>query len=508
MDLPVLQKVALELAELLRGGFVNKIHQPLPREIVLRIRLPQGGEKKLVLSADPQLGRIHLTALRVPNPPSPPRFCAFLRAHFQGSRILKIQAASDDRVVRIEAVRGPEGARSPRDLVLELLGRDSNIVLVDHPSSRIMDCLHHIPEKETGSRVVLPGYEYHPPPKHGRPSIGLHDLVGQGRQILPGIATSSDGKRFLTVTVDASQDQTFPTMNEAVDAFFSPKLRSALLESLRRQVAAPLRVRLRSLERRLVKIRQDKDRAEEFLGYGNEGELIKANLRRISKGMDRITVQDWTTGQELAINLDPARDPVANMERKFKKSAKGKRGMQMVNERLKLTQEEKRALQDQLFFIESAKDVTELEEMIAELPADASRDKASHGLARNARGKSQATLLREFSTTSGKVVLVGRSAAGNEYLVRKRARKGDLWCHVKDWPGPHVLLIQQGKEPASLEDKEFAASLAVRFSKARGKGKVEVVIADVGDLGRPKGGMPGQVTLKNYKTMLSTGERK
>jgi predicted ribosome quality control (RQC) complex YloA/Tae2 family protein len=375
MDLLVLQKVALELDGLLRGGFINKIHQPLPREIVLRIRLPRGGEKKLVLSADPQLGRIHLTNLRIPNPPSPPRLCAFLRAHFQGSRVLKVESARDDRVVRIEAERGPEEARSRKDLVLELLGRDSNIILVQQPSNRIMDCLHHIPEKERGSRVVLPGFDYLPPPKHERAPISLSEVPEEGRQFLPGIAASQRGKKILTASAEISKDQTFPSMNEAADAFFSPRLGSAILESLRRAVAAPLKARIRSLDRRSAKIRDDKDRAQGFSGLGEEGELLKANLRRVRKGMDNIVVRDWNTGQDRAIKLDPALDPVANMERMFKRSAKGKRGMKMVGERVKQTLEETRALQDQLFFVESATDLLELEEIAAGLPSSKPQEK-------------------------------------------------------------------------------------------------------------------------------------
>src|SRR5271157_5034147 len=89
MDLAVLQKVAQELNELLPGGFVNKIYQPLPREIVLRIRFRTGGEKKLMLSADPLLGRIHLTSLKIPNPPTPPSFCACLRASRKRRELFK-----------------------------------------------------------------------------------------------------------------------------------------------------------------------------------------------------------------------------------------------------------------------------------------------------------------------------------------------------------------------------------------------------------------------------------
>jgi len=506
MDLLILQRVALELDDLLHGGFINKIHQPLPREIVLRVRLPRGGEKKLVLSADPQLGRIHLTDLRIPNPPSPPRFCAFLRAHFQGSRILKVEAARDDRVGRITAVRGPEGARNHRDLVLELLGRNSNIILVEQPSNRIMDCLHRIPEKETGSRVVLPGNNYLPPPKQGRPLISPPDRIELGRQFVAGIVTSPDGKKFLTVAAGTPAGQTFPSMNQAADAFFSPRLGSVLLESMRRAVAAPLRARLRSLDRRLAKVREDKARAKTFAALGEEGELLKANLSRTSKGMDRIVVRDWSTGQDRAIELDPALDAVANMALMFKKSAKGKRGTQRVEERVKQTLEEISALQDQLFFVESAKDMADLEEMAAGMYSGAPQGKSQSGMEENVRRKSQLSMFHEFITGSGKIVLVGKSAAGNEYLVRKKARKGDLWFHVKDWPGAHVLLIQQGKGPASIEEKELAAGLAVSFSKARGKGKVEVMVADVRDLAHPKRGMPGQVTVKTYKTVLSEGE--
>ena len=504
MDLPVLQRIAPELDELLRGGFINKIHQPLPREVLLRIRLPQGGEAKLALSADPQLGRAHLTDLRIPNPPSPPRFCSFLRAHFQGSRILKVAASSDDRVLRIEAVRGPEEARIERALILELLGRDSNIILVDRSSNRIMDCLHRIPGKEAGSRVVIAGCEYLPPQRHGRPVVSPSVSIGKGR-FVPGIAMSADGRRYLTPAADAAHDMSFPSMNEAADAFFRPKLQSALLEGLRRALASPLKARLRSLDRRLTKIQADHDRAEKLASRAEEGELLKANLNRLKKGMDRIVVQDWETGEDRAVKLEPALEPVANMERIFRKAAKGKRGRQMVRRRFEQTLEEQRAVKDQLFFIESAKDVAELEEITTGLRPEPSQVKPRGGSERDAGRGPQSGLIREFQTRSGRVVLVGKSAAGNDYLVRRKAKRGDLWFHVKDWPGAHVLLTHRGKEPASAEDMEFAAGLAVDFSKAQGKGKVEVIIANVQDLGHPKRGIAGQVTVKNYKTILSEG---
>lgn len=501
MDLAILQLIALELNELLPGAFVNKIHQPLPREIVLRMRPRGGGEKKLMLSADPQLGRIHLTTLRIPNPPRPPRLCSFLRAHFQGAVITEVRAAEDDRVVTMIAERGPKHDRSERRLILELLGRDSNIVLVDGSTDRIMDCLHHLPEKESGSRIVLPGERYVPPPKHGR-GAGPLIAVTQGATPSPGITTAPNGKRRLTLRATPPDDESFESMNAAADALFTTKLASALLEQLRREVAAPIRARISSLGRRLTKIRADEERLKEFAERSYEGELLKANLGKMRKGMATIEVLDWNSGQNRKVALDPALSPIENMERIFKKSAKGKRGERAVRQRLSETLEEKQALEDLLFFVTGAESIAELEEIPTTLRGDDRVKSVSSEQIHRDLGN-ESSLFRTFQTPTGRAVLVGKSGKGNAFLLRRKAHKGDLWFHVKDSAGAHVVLKQQSGEPFCTEDKEFAAGLAIYFSKARGKGKTEVMIADVKDIGHPKGAVPGQVTVKTYSTMMS-----
>lgn len=503
MDLAVLQKVAEELNEVLSGGFVNKIYQPLPREIVLRIRFRTGGEKKLMLSADPLLGRIHLTSLKIPNPPTPPRFCAYLRAHFQGARIVQVAAAPDDRIVRIITVRGPEDERAERDLILEILGRDSNILIVDRKLNRIMDCLHHISEKAIGSRVVLPGLDYLPPPaRSGVLTKSLYDL--DVNRFAPGITTRPDGKRRLTIEAMASLDERFSSMNEAVDAFFRPKLESYLVEGFRRKLAAPLKARINSLDRRLNKIEADAQRLKQLADRGEEGELLKANLKHARKGMAGIEVEDWATGGRRIVGLDPALDAVANMDRIFKKAAKGKRGEKMVRERMHRTHEEKRALEDLLFFLGEASDVTELERLATEMPFSTPQKLKSPGKT-GVGSVPESAPFREVRTPAGTLILVGKSGKGNDFLLRRKSRKGDLWFHVKGFAGSHVILRREGNNPIPFGDMGMAAGLAVHFSKARGKGKVEVIVADVGDLGRPKGALPGQVTVKTYKTLVSDG---
>jgi len=497
MELGVLIKIAEELNELLIGGFVNKIHQPLPREIVLRIRTKNFGEKKLMISADPLLGRIHITDLKIPNPPKPPNFCAYLRAHFQGSRVVEIKSSQEDRIVEILAVRGPEEARIKRKLILELLGRDSNIILVDCLSNQIMDCLHHIPPKETGTRVVLPGTMYiYPPLRRSEACSIILDRV------TPGITKDYAGKKRLTLSATAPDDEIFPTMNSAAEAYYRPKLRSVILEAFRREIASPVRSRIKSLERRTIKVREDIRKLESYIDRLLDAELIKANLHKIKKGMSTIELYDWE-GNPRVIELEPSLDPISNMNLLFKKSARGKRGLMKAQERLSTTLEEKNALEDLLFLIHDAKDVSDLEKLAEEISSLSPKNEPK--TRRPFEPKSHSALTDEIVTPSGLKIIIGKSARGNDFLLRNKARKEDLWFHVKDMPGAHVLLLCGPNRSPGERDIELAASIAVYFSKARGKGKTEVMLATVRHIGRQKGVVPGQVTVRKYKTIMSEG---
>jgi len=277
-----------------------------------------------------------------------------------------------------------------------------------------------------------------------------------------------------------------------------------MLEALRRQAAAPVKAKISALARRITKIQADAKRLEGFENRREDGELLKANLRSAKKGMETLTVRDWYTDQPRTISLDPTLGPVANMERIFRHAAKGRRGKKIVAQRLEETIEERSALEELLFFIEESQDAQQLEEM-AEWANHLGRAAPSVTERAATAVKSESKYVREFRTPSGRLILVGKSAQGNDFLLRRKARKGDLWFHVKGMPGSHVLLPEREKEPASSEDMEYAAGLAVEHSKARGGGKVEVMVADVADVTRPKGALPGQVTVASYMTIMSEG---
>jgi len=242
-----------------------------------------------------------------------------------------------------------------------------------------------------------------------------------------------------------------------------------------------------------------------FAEHSEEAELLKANLHRIKRGTEQIEVEDWSTGESRLIKLNPALNGVENMERLFAGAAKSRRGAGIVQQRIQETQSEIAAIQDMLFFVEQAETGEELESMALEAVPRATAKRQGAPRSKEPHREKDSAMFYEIRSPSGGMILVGKSSKGNDFLVRHRAKKGDLWFHVKDLPGAHVLLPLAGDRPVPHEDLEKAAGLAVHFSRARSAGRAEVMIADVKDLDRPKGALPGKVTVRRYTAIFAKG---
>ncbi len=167
LDALCLSGLVHELNGALSGARIDKIYQPGRDEVVLALRAP-GGNVKLLLSANPNHPRPQLTQLPRENPDAPPMFCMLLRKHLSGGRILSIAQPHLERVVEIRLEALDElGDRVERRLVLEAMGRHSNLILLDG-EGRITDCLRRVDGDMSARRQVLPGLFYRLPPP--RPS--------------------------------------------------------------------------------------------------------------------------------------------------------------------------------------------------------------------------------------------------------------------------------------------------------------------------------------------------
>ena len=163
MDALCLSGLVSELNTVITGAKIDKIHQPGRDEVVMALRAP-GGNVKLLLSANPAHPRPQLTALTRENPDSPPMFCMLLRKHLTGGRILSVTQPPLERVVEFKLETLDElGDRVERRLILEAMGRHSNLILLDG-EGRIVDCLRRVDGDMSARRQVLPGLFYHLPP--------------------------------------------------------------------------------------------------------------------------------------------------------------------------------------------------------------------------------------------------------------------------------------------------------------------------------------------------------
>lgn len=163
LDAACLTALVGELRPQLEGAKVDKIFQPGRDEIVLNLRTKTGNQK-LLLTANPSHPRLQMTSLNRENPAVPPMFCMLLRKHITGARILSVTQPPMERVVDLELETLNElGDRVSRHLILEAMGRRSNLILTDE-NSRITDCLRKVDAELSQLRPVLPGLFYHLPP--------------------------------------------------------------------------------------------------------------------------------------------------------------------------------------------------------------------------------------------------------------------------------------------------------------------------------------------------------
>ena len=172
----VMASVCHQLQSLLTGARVDKIYQPLREEVVILLSKP-GARYRLLSSANATNARLHLTEHTKPNPSSPPIFCMVLRKHLEGGRVKEIRQQGIERVAHIDFdTRDELGRPAVKTLIVEVMGKHSNIILMDKTSRKIIDGVKRYSHGVSRHREVLPGRDYIPPPAQGKTlPIGLNE---------------------------------------------------------------------------------------------------------------------------------------------------------------------------------------------------------------------------------------------------------------------------------------------------------------------------------------------
>jgi len=526
-----------ELRSELVNGRIQKINQPFEQELVLQIRSNRQSHR-LLLSAHPVFGRIQLTQTTFENPAQPSTFIMVLRKYLQGALIESIEQIENDRIVEITVSNKNEiGDHIQATLIIEIMGKHSNILLVDKSSHKILEVIKHVGFSQNSYRTLLPGSTYIAPPSteslnpftikdeklfeilqtQELTAKNLQSLFqGLGRDtanelenILVSDKLSTFRNFFNQKTKPCLTETSFspvPFANQVGESFTSL---SDLLDTYYKDKAERDRVKqqaselIRRVENELQKNRhklkkQEKellatDNAEEFR---QKGELLTTFLHQAPNDQDQVTLDNYYTNQPITIALDKALTPSQNAQRYFKRYQKLKEAVKYLTDLI----EETKATILYLESVETVLNQAGLEE-IAEIREELIQ---TGFIRRRQREKIQKRKKPEqYLASDGKTIIyVGRNNLQNEELTFKMARKEELWFHAKDIPGSHVVI--SGNLNPSDEVKTDAAELAAYFSKGRLSNLVQVDMIEVKKLNKPTGGKPGFVTYTGQKTLRVT----
>ena len=569
LDAISLRAVVEELRPQLLNLRIDKVQQPARDQVILLLR----GNKRLLLNAGANAPRLQLTSLPRDNPAEPPMFCMLLRKHLVGARVADITQPGLERLVRIELdVTDDFGQPGRRTLVLEAMGRRSNLILLDG-EDRVIDCMRRVDAEMSAARQVLPGLFYEQPASTGRlpfleeteegfleklaqanPEVQLDRFLLDAyfgiaplmaRELAFRACGEMDGRlceldadareRFQAAFFQFASDvnvnnftpyllkrdgvpfefsalpvrqyglsvetEVFESFSALLDSFYEAKEKQ---ERVRQRGADLIRTATTARDRVRRKLAlQEKDYAatQERDALRLSGDLITANLYRMERGERKLVCQNYYDENmaEVTIQLDPLLTPQQNAAKYYKRYTKAKTAEKYLREQMALARRDLSYLESILQEIDQAESEQDFMDIRSEM-----RD-AGFIRKQGKKVPQRPSKPREFRTSGGFRVLVGRNNRQNDKLTLKDADYRDLWFHVQKLHGSHAILCTNGKEPGDQDITE-AAMLAAYFSQAKDSGNVSVDCTQVKNVKKPAGARPGMVIYTTYRTVNVTPE--
>lgn len=529
--------IARQLAEELAGAKIEKVQQPETDEIIMQINCPKIGKRqKLLLCVSPQGARVHFTKHSYENPAEPPVFCMVLRKHLQGGRIVSVTQLQTERIINFDVETVNEmGYSVNKRLVCEIMGKHSNIILLDTVSGKIIDSIKRVSIDVNRYRQILPGMVYVDPPSQqkkdfwtlteedakdiksiqGMGSSTAYEFEGKPEHLLkvrddilsgklaPAVYSDERGvpRDFhvfpLTRLEEVCTKKEFEDLGDALDYFYNGRKETNRImqksESFSKSVGNLLDKQLLKKQRLL----EDIKKADNADIYRLKGELLNANLYLAKTGDKAITVTSYYDGSSVTIELDERFSPARNAQNYYKKYAKAKSGKKEKLIQLEECQQDIKYLESVLGQISIAGSYEELELIRSELIREGYLRGRQVKDRKAAKAKPKP---RRFKLPCGLEAAVGRNNTENDYLTFKIGQKTDYWFHTKDIHGSHVVLFTDGKQPG--EDEIFqAAALAAWYSKGRDSENIPVDYVPLRYVKKPNGAKPGMVIFTNNRTV-------
>ncbi|WP_127848184.1 NFACT RNA binding domain-containing protein [Lacticaseibacillus hulanensis] len=543
--------MAGELADLLTGGRVMKVQQPYQNEIVLTIRA-RGKSRPLLLSANPQYARVQITAIPFANPAVPSNFTMTLRKYLAAATLVEMHQVGADRVLHLDfASRDELGDDIKLRLVVELMGRHSNITLVNVETGKILDLIRHVPADENRYRLLMPGADYVEPPHQDKlnpftaSSSDWVPLVDQNPDVpalakaiqtrfqgfardsavelatrmlsgLPGPAwdgyfaaldqpeptITTDKKEFFTATPYVTlpgERQTYPTLSAMLDAFYAQKAERARVNQVGSTVIRVLKNNIDRVTSKLKKLDRSLEESAKADRLRIRGEILTTYLNQVPRGATSVTLPNFYDDMKpMKIALSPELGPNQNAQKYFTRYQKLRNSVSHVHEQIAVAKEELNYLQgiEALVDLAAPKD---LEDIKTELMESGYIRRPKTKGKKNKRVK--VAKPDSFWASDGTHILVGKNNLQNDQLTLRTAAKDDIWLHAKDVPGSHVIIESNHPSDKTLLE---AANLAAFFSRSQYSANVQVDYIQVKRIKKPNVAKPGYVIYTGQKTLAVT----
>ena len=557
---------ARELNEMLRGGRIDKITQPERDTVVLVIRAG-GVNHRLLLCASPNNARCHLTMGTYSNPLEPPSLCMLMRKQLTGARITEIRQVGGDRVVHVDMDAVNElGDHVLRRLVLEIMGRHSNLLLLDE-DERILEATRHVNPEMSRVRQIQPGMTYLPPPgqdkldpgtmtagelydrlsaiPEGKLSRALGDTVTglsrasaeelacrvlQGGEEWPGdlqdacarianllerLPSMADARVLFGENGEAEDVFPFPYLSRRTDAQRSCKTLSEALETyfgtrdardrLNQKSASMIRMlkgQLERCQRKLAIQLEELSSAERMEEYRRMGEAINANLYQLKKGMAEAVLPDWNDPEGGTITV-----PMDIRLTPSQNAQKYFKKYQKARSAREIAAQQRDKTLAEMDYLEGM--LLDVDKCVGESELEEIRQELVRtGYMKKTTSRRQQRQLPQsrpyrYQSDDGIEILVGKNAAQNDRITLG-AKPEELWLHAKDMPGSHVIICREGEIPQTTMKQ--AALLAAWYSKGQRSSMVPVDYTLRKYVKKPSGAAPGRVIYTHQKTAYMTPE--
>lgn len=562
--------IVKELNKTIINGKIDKIFEPNFDEIILGI-YSTGTKYTLDLVTNSRYYRANLTTNAKTNPSQAPNFCMTLRKHLLGTHITKIYTNNLERIIFIEF----EGYNKSKDfsnkkLIVELMGKHSNIILIDD-EDMIIDALKHFSFNSGSYRNIFSGEKYELPKSDKLDFMDISDkdefyrvLENNSKKLnttnlstiisntFTGISKTSvvafedelsidnelnkynsdslfeyinkilhidtvvAGKEFdndysLTLKFDNVPSGENLLVNFFLDDYYTNKESKNTFVTYRDNLLKLILGKLKKLNTRLDAVNEKINDCRDAEKYRLYGELITSNLYKINnEHIEKITLDNYYENNlPITIPLDKSITPSMNAKKFFKKYQKLKNSKEFIEQQKLSITNDINYLESVFYEIEAARNVEDIDEIYSEIRESninikkkgkkSNLNKSDKSIYKNSKPDKFGEILK--FDIDGFTVLVGKNNKQNDYLTTRLASKDDLWFHVKDFQGSHVILRTENKIP-SQETIVKCAELAKKYSKANQTANIMVDYSYVKFVKKPHGSKPGMVTYTNNKSII------